>query len=97
MLEMGKYWDRATRAAGSGWCSDVSRSRRNIRAARMAAGDLWFCHRSIVNLKTKRGLAHRHPPARHGADRHDPNHAPAIARRAILASACSLAADPRLD
>ena len=94
MLEMGKYGNE-TPGAASGNCSDAIASRQNLRAASVAAGKSWICHRDIVNLETRRRLARRHSrSARMGANatiRSKPRRPP-LPGRSILASACSLPA-----
>jgi hypothetical protein len=46
---------------------DAIASRQNTRAAHVAAGEEWICHRNIVNLKTRRSLPLAQA-ALHGAD-----------------------------
>jgi hypothetical protein len=58
MLEMEKYGDGAADAASWNW-SDARASKQNTRAARIAAVEWLFCHRDIVNLKSRRRLSRR--------------------------------------
>jgi hypothetical protein len=62
MLEMGKHGNEGAGAAARS-CSNAIGSRQNARAAQVAAGAEWICHRNIVNLKTRRSL----PPAAQAA------------------------------
>ena len=84
MLEMGKYGNEAPGAA-SGNCSDATASRQNLRAASVAAGKSWICHRDIVNLETRRRLARRHSMSAAWRQCHDSIQAapPAFAGRSI--------------
>jgi hypothetical protein len=73
MLEMGKYGNPAIDGAASGGCSDTTASRKNVRAARIAAGQLWTSHRDIVTLKTRHASARRHSSGAGWRRRHDPS------------------------
>src|SRR5271156_4572324 len=94
MLEMGKYGNEAPGAA-SGNCSDATASRQNLRAASVAAGKSWICHRDIVNLETRRRLARRHSRSAAWRQCHDSIQAapPAFARQ--VDSWLPLAVSPR--
>src|SRR5580700_1034369 len=89
MLEMGKYGNE-TPGAASGNCSDATASRQNLRAASVAAGKSWICHRDIVNLETRRRLARRHSKSAAWRQCHDSIQAARLCPAGrFLASACS--------
>ena len=88
MLEIGKFGGCETSAAAlAGW-RDATAAPTTIPAARIAAGKFWFCHRDIVILKTRRGMARRRSDGATWRRCHDPGRAagPCPAGRFLLSA-----------
>lgn len=99
MLEIGKFGGCETSAAALvGW-RDATAAPTTIPAARIAAGKFWFCHRDIVILKTRRGMARRHSDGATWRRCHDPGRAggPCPAGRFVAFRSQSSRAHPPTD
>jgi hypothetical protein len=75
MLEMGKFRDCETRAAAPTGRRHPTVTPTTTRAARLAAGLLWYRHRDIVILKTRRGTGRRNSSSAVWRRCHDPGRA----------------------
>jgi hypothetical protein len=75
MLEMGKFGGWETSATAKVGRRGATAAPRTLRAARIAAGRFWFCHRDIIILRTRRGTARRHSNGAAWRRCHDPGRA----------------------